>query len=92
MSSTEIYYFSGTGNSYNVANDLSKKLNATLLPIIPFIENNHILTNADTIGLVFPIYDFKAPDIINTYIKKYKHHIQHIFLPYPPMASCLFQP
>jgi len=67
---SEIYYFSGTGNSFKVAKDISYKLNAKLLPIIPFIEKETVNSKAEVIGVVFPIYDFKAPDIINDFIKK----------------------
>jgi len=67
---TEIYYFSGTGNSYIVASTIAKKLKAKLIPIIPFKNNESIKSNANIIGFVFPIYDFKAPELINDFVKK----------------------
>jgi len=67
---TEIYYFSGTGNSYIVASTIAKKLKAKLIPIIPFKNNEAIKSNANIIGFVFPIYDFKAPELINDFVKK----------------------
>jgi ferredoxin len=67
---SEIYYFSGTGNSFKVAKDISNKLNAKLLPIIPSKEKETVKSNAEVIGVVFPIYEFKAPDLINNFIKK----------------------
>lgn len=67
---TEIYYFSGTGNSYNVASTISEKLNAKMIPIIQFMNEDVISSEAEVIGLVFPIYDFKAPEIVNDFIRK----------------------
>ena len=70
MSTVEIYYFTGTGNSLYVAKAISKELNAKLIPIIPLLNKDMIKSNADTIGIIFPIYDFKAPDIVNKFIKR----------------------
>jgi len=68
----EIYYFSATGNSYHVASTIAKKLNAKLIPIISLKDKKSIRSNANIIGTVFPIYDFKAPELINDFIKKLK--------------------
>jgi len=70
MSNTEIYFFSGTGNSFIVAKDLATGLNAKLLSIISLMENKVVKTTADVIGIVFPIYDFKAPLLIEEFLKK----------------------
>jgi len=70
MSTIEVYYFSGTGNSLAVAKDIATQLNATLLPVLPLMNQETIKTKAKTIGIVFPIYDFKAPPLIDTFIKK----------------------
>jgi ferredoxin len=55
--STVIYYFSGTGNSLIVAKDLAAKLNGELVPIPSVVDNDNIITNAETIGIVFPVYN-----------------------------------
>ena len=68
----EIYYFSATGNSYTVASTIAKKLDATLIPIIAFKDKKSITSNADSIGIVFPIYDFKAPTLVYDFVKKLK--------------------
>jgi len=68
--STEIYYFSGTGNSLVVAKDLAVKLDGKLTPIIPTIKKASITTDAQVIGLVFPIYDFKAPKLVDEFLAK----------------------
>lgn len=70
MNKIEIYYFSGTGNSLAVAKDLGEKLNAKLLSVSSIMDNEGILRDADVIGLVFPIYDFKPPKIIVDFINK----------------------
>ena len=71
MTKTEIYYFSGTGNSLFVARSLSEKLGGTLIPIVPLLKKDIVETNAEVIGLVFPIYDFKAPSIIQSFAKRF---------------------
>ena len=70
MNNTEIYFFSGTGNSFIVAQDLANGLDAKLISVISSMEDAVIDTTAEVIGIVFPIYDFKAPLLIETFIKK----------------------
>ncbi|HQE93577.1 MAG TPA: hypothetical protein PLH19_12095 [Anaerolineae bacterium] len=44
--STQIYYFSGTGNSLHVARELEKRLPETsLVPIISVLKDEHIAEN-----------------------------------------------
>ena len=55
--STEIYYFSGTGNSLHVAKELQKRLpGSKLIPIVSFLDNDVVITKGETVGFVFPIY------------------------------------
>jgi len=70
---TEIYYFSGSGNSLVVARDVSAKLNATLTPIMSVINQESIESEADIIGMVFPIYDFQPPEFMTRFISKIKN-------------------
>lgn len=67
---TEIYYFSGTGNSLAVARDLAVKLNGALVPVADLMDRGRIRSDAEVIGIVFPIYDFKPPRIIGNFIGK----------------------
>jgi ferredoxin len=67
---TEIYYFSGTGNSLSVARDIAKITNGKLIPVASVIKQGNVNANADVVGFVFPIHDFKPPDIILKFIKK----------------------
>lgn len=53
---TEIYYFSSTGNSLVIARDIAKRLGGTLRPIPPTKDSKTIETEADAVGIVFPVY------------------------------------
>jgi ferredoxin len=70
MSKTEIYYFSATGNSLFIARSLAEKLAAKLTPMVPFLKTERVETDAEVVGLIFPIYDYKAPPMIEEFIKK----------------------
>lgn len=68
--SVEIYYFSGTGNSLAVARDIAETLNARLIPVASTLAHGSIHSEADCVGLVFPIYDFKPPQMVEEFIRK----------------------
>lgn len=54
--SVEIYYFSGTGNSLAVARDIVVGTGGRLIPIPSVISLATVRPDADTVGIVFPIY------------------------------------
>jgi flavodoxin/NAD-dependent dihydropyrimidine dehydrogenase PreA subunit len=56
MNKTEIYYFSGTGNSLVIARDIAEKVNGNLISIPSQLDKERIITDADVIGIVFPVY------------------------------------
>ena len=67
----EIYYFSGTGNSLIVAKDIAEKTSGKLISIASIIKNKSIKTNANIIGIVFPLYFIdNYPLIIEQFIQK----------------------
>ncbi len=68
--STEIYYFTGTGNSLAVARDIAGKINGKLIPIPSVIDKENIKTDADMIGIVFPMYHHGVPLIIKRFVNK----------------------
>lgn len=71
MSSIEICYFSGTGNSLHVARELQGRIEgAKLIPIISLLNEEEIETNAETIGFVFPIYMSSIPIPVKNFISK----------------------
>ena len=66
----EIYYFSGTGNSLAVARDMAQSLDARLIPVVSTLDQERIDSEADSIGVVFPIYDFKPPEVVEALVQK----------------------
>jgi flavodoxin len=56
MNGPEIYYFSGTGNSFVVARDIAKKTGGKLISIATVMDTAVIRPNSDVIGIVFPVY------------------------------------
>ncbi len=69
---TTIYYFSGTGNSLKIAQDLAKNLDDTeIIPITRVIkEEGEILFSSDRIGIVYPVYIWGIPPIVSKFIKR----------------------
>jgi Pyruvate/2-oxoacid:ferredoxin oxidoreductase delta subunit/flavodoxin len=71
MVSTEIYYFSGTGNSLHVAQELQKRLaGARLIPIMSFVGRESVTASGNTVGFVFPHYASSLPKVIRAFIEK----------------------
>lgn len=75
MSKIEIYYFSATGNSLVVARDLAIKLGGDLVSIPSVMGREKITTDAEVIGLVFPVYfatndNSGLPLIIRRFVEK----------------------
>jgi NAD-dependent dihydropyrimidine dehydrogenase PreA subunit/flavodoxin len=69
--STEIYYFSGTGNSLHVAKELQKHIPDTdLIPVVSLLGKDVIETQAETVGFVFPIYLTTVPIPMREFVKK----------------------
>jgi ferredoxin/flavodoxin len=69
--STEIYYFSGTGNSLHVAKELQKRLpGAELVPILSLAGEESVRTSGETVGFVFPHYASSLPKVVRAFIEK----------------------
>jgi len=65
-----IFYFSGTGNSLQVSKDIAEQLGDIELISIPNIINNDIIqVQAESIGIVFPVYMLGLPLIVEDFIK-----------------------
>ena len=76
LMSTDIYYFSGTGNSLFVANELQKQVSdSKLIPIAAILngvsekKKNCLKTVADIIGLVFPCHGLTIPIPVKKFLK-----------------------
>lgn len=71
MAKTEIYFFSGTGNSLFVARELQKKIpDSVIIPIVSLLDKDVIQTDAKTIGMVFPCHALTIPIVIKRFLKK----------------------
>ena len=68
--STELYYFSGTGNSLVVARDIARKINGKLISIPSVMDKESIKIDADVVGIVFPAYYMRMPGIVERFINK----------------------
>lgn len=69
--STEIYCFSGTGNSLHVARELQRRLPDTkLIPILSLEKQESVTTHGETVGFVFPHYASTLPKVMHTFIEK----------------------
>lgn len=67
---TNLFYFSATGNSLVVAKDIAARLSGTQIFSIPKVINREIDSDADSIGLVFPVYFQGMPRIVADFINK----------------------
>ena len=65
---TEIYYFSGTGNCLAVAKEIAGHTGGRLTPVASLAGQDTIHTDADVIGLVFPVYYSQLPVIVKSFI------------------------
>ncbi len=68
--STNIYYFSATGNSLAVAKDIAAGLPEARIFSIPQVMDGEIDLDADRIGIVFPEYFSGIPRIVSDFIKR----------------------
>lgn len=80
----EIYYFSGSGNSLFVAKEIAGRISGKLISIPSVITENHIITKADTVGIVFPVFyatnDSGIPLIIRKFLQKLENlNLKYIF-------------
>ena len=67
---TAVFYFSGTGNSLMLARIVAEGLRAELHPIGAFRDAGTVETDAERIGIVFPVYYADAPLIVKELIGK----------------------
>jgi ferredoxin len=71
---TEVYFFSGTGNSLFVARQIAERINGKLIFIPSVIKEERIRTEADMVGIVFPVHyatnDCGVPRIVSRFVRK----------------------
>jgi formate hydrogenlyase subunit 6/NADH:ubiquinone oxidoreductase subunit I/flavodoxin len=69
---TQVYYFSGTGNSLAVAKEIAKRVSGTLVAMASARNKKKTITDAVKIGLVFPAYMaqlYGIPLIVERFIR-----------------------
>jgi len=68
---TQIYYFTGTGNSLKISKEIAAELGDTELISIPQVmDKTEIECSSDILGIVFPVYILGVPLILVDFIKK----------------------
>ncbi|MFX1364132.1 MAG: EFR1 family ferrodoxin [Promethearchaeota archaeon] len=68
---TEIYYFTGTGNSLKIAKELSNKIEDSLLiPIAKVWELENFKSKNKKVGFIFPLYYSGLPKIVADFINR----------------------
>lgn len=67
-----IYYFSGTGNSEWIANELARKLGEEAVSITKISGSKAIEPDGKSIGLVFPIYAWAVPELMIEFVKNHE--------------------
>lgn len=70
-----VFYFSGTGNSLWIANEVSKYQDEQLISIGEEMQKEHnsfeyVLNENEKIGFIFPIYSWAPPTVVLDFIKK----------------------
>lgn len=68
---TQLYYFSGTGNSLHVARELKRRIpETTLVPVVSALRTGRLQSDADTVGIVFPIHAFNLPLLVKRFLEQ----------------------
>lgn len=49
---------------------MATKLDGKLTPTVSLLKHDVISTDAKTVGIVFPLFDFKTPKIVEDSVKK----------------------
>ena len=70
MPKAEVYYFSGTGNSLAVAKLVAERLGGGLVPVVSVMNREEIQSEADVIGITFPVYYADLPNIVRRFAEK----------------------
>lgn len=68
--SVEVYHFSGTGNSLAVARALAGRVDGRLMSIPTVMHRDRVTSDAEALGLVFPVYHKSIPLILKRFVEK----------------------
>ncbi len=67
---TEIYYFTGTGNTLAAAKALAERTEGRLIPMASFLRERAVQSDAEIIGIVYPVYYAGLPAIVGEFAEK----------------------
>lgn len=70
--STELFYFSGTGNSLFLAKLIASRIGDAKITKIIYTDECEIVSNAENVGIIYPVYAFNMPKIVNAFLQKLK--------------------
>ena len=65
-----VFYFSGTGNSRWIAERVAKHIGDTAVSIIDQDPRSYSFTKEDFLGIVFPVYAYAAPEIVQNFVSQ----------------------
>ncbi len=68
--SIDVFYFSGTGNSLQVARQIARHVDAWLRPIATYDRQTEPIGPEDALGVVFPVHGFSLPRVVETFLKR----------------------
>ncbi|MFV0381596.1 MAG: EFR1 family ferrodoxin [Breznakia sp.] len=75
----KILYFSGTGNSLYVANEISRSFQGEMLSIPQLLATHKWVVESDTVGIIFPVYYLGIPDMVDEFLNKVNIKANYIF-------------
>ncbi|MGL1894192.1 MAG: EFR1 family ferrodoxin [Spirochaetaceae bacterium] len=81
---TELYYFTGTGNSLYLTKQIANKFeNSKIIPITNLDLTKDVISYAENIGIIFPVYCLDIPEIVKQFMKVLKtNNNSYIFIYY----------
>ncbi|QNO15434.1 4Fe-4S ferredoxin [Alkalicella caledoniensis] len=69
---TQIYYFTGTGNSLKVAKDIAREIgDCTLTRITSEVSAGELQCQSVRIGIIFPVYYYGLPIMVKKFIENF---------------------
>lgn len=69
--STEIYFFSGTGNSLFAAREIKRLIpDAEMIPIVSALKEKNFVTKAESVGFVFPVHGMTVPFPVRLFLER----------------------
>lgn len=66
----KIFYFTSTGNSLYVAKEIQKRIGGEVISIPKALKEGRLEFIGDKIGIVYPCYELRAPNIVREFIEK----------------------